>query len=128
MIIVFPFIVLKYFSFCCHSSHSVFCCNRLVYSCFILIVKSDSNLKQNYFCQFSLFFQFYLSSFFSKPVFSLSSSPDFYIILFFFFFMSSFLAILSLCHSVFCFSFFFLSFCLFSSFCRTSSILFFSHF
>jgi len=42
MIIVFPFIVLKYFSFCCHSSHSVLCCNRLVYSCFVLFVKSDS--------------------------------------------------------------------------------------
>ena len=50
MIIVFPFIVLKYFSFCCHSSHSVLCCNRLVYSCFILIVKSDSKLILNSSC------------------------------------------------------------------------------
>ena len=50
MIIVFPFIVLKYFSFCCHSFHSVLCCNRLVYSCFILIVKSDSKLILNSSC------------------------------------------------------------------------------
>ena len=50
MIIVFPFIVLKYFSFCCHSFHSVLCCNRLVYSCFILIVKSDSKFNQNSSC------------------------------------------------------------------------------
>ena len=50
MIIVFPFIVLKYFSFCCHSSHSVLCCNRLVYSYFILFVKSDSNFNLNSSC------------------------------------------------------------------------------
>ncbi len=59
MIIVFPFIVLKYFSFCCHSSHSILCCNRLVYSCFILIVKSDSKLILNSSCQLSILFYFY---------------------------------------------------------------------
>ena len=62
MIIVFPFIVLKYFSFCCHSSHSVLCCNRLVYSCFILIVKSDSKLILNSSCQFFIPFHFCLLS------------------------------------------------------------------
>ena len=62
MIIVFPFIVLKYFSFCCHSSHSVLCCNRLVYSCFILIVKSDSKLILNFSCQFFILFHFCLLS------------------------------------------------------------------
>ena len=50
MIIVFPFIVLKYFSFCCHSSHSILCCNPLVYSCFVLFVKSDSKLNHNSSC------------------------------------------------------------------------------
>ena len=62
MIIVFPFIVLKYFSFCCHFSHSVLCCNRLVYSCFILIVKSDSKLILNSSCQFFIPFYFCLLS------------------------------------------------------------------
>ena len=62
MIIVFPFIVLKYFSFCCHSSHSVLCCNRLVYSCFILIVKSDSNFNRNSSCLLSFLFQICLLS------------------------------------------------------------------
>ena len=64
MIIVFPFIVLKYFSFCSHSSHSVLCCNRLVYSCFILIVKSDSKLILNSSCQLSILFQICLLSIF----------------------------------------------------------------
>lgn len=50
MIIVFPFIVLKYFSFCCHSSHSVLFWNPLVYSCFVLFFKSDSKLNQNSSC------------------------------------------------------------------------------
>ena len=62
MIIVFPFIVLKYFSFCCHSSRSGLCCNRLVYSCFILIVKSDSKLILNSSCQFFIPFHFCLLS------------------------------------------------------------------
>ena len=71
MIIVFPFIVLKYILFCCHSSHLFLFCNSLTYSYFVLIVKSDSKLKQNYFCQFSQFFQFYLSSFLIHSLFFL---------------------------------------------------------
>ena len=67
MIIVFPFIVLKYFSFCCHSSHSVLCCNRLVYSCFVLFVKSDIKSKSKLFLlviySFYLFFVCYPSLF-----------------------------------------------------------------
>ena len=104
MIIVFPFIVLKYFSFCCHSSHSVLCCNRFVYSYFILIVKSDSKFIQNSSCQFSILFHFCLLSvsvyslFFYNLTFLISGS---------YFFMHSvfphslFLVTLSLCHSVF---------------------------
>ena len=71
MIIVFPFIVLKYFSFCCHSSHSLLCCNRLVYSCFILIVKSDSNFNLNSSCQLSILFNLF--------VFCLCLYPFFYL-------------------------------------------------
>ena len=44
MITVFPIIVLTYFSFCCHSSHSLLCCNRLVYSCFVLFLKVTATL------------------------------------------------------------------------------------
>ena len=69
MIIVFPFIVLKYFSFCCHSSHSVLCCNRLVYSCFILIIKSDSKLNQNSSCQLSILFNLFVTHLCLQPVF-----------------------------------------------------------
>ena len=69
MIIVFPFIVLKYFSFCCHSSHSVLCCNRLVYSCFILIVKSDSKLILNFSCQLSILFNLFVTHLCLQPVF-----------------------------------------------------------
>ena len=71
MIIVFPFIVLKYFSFCCHFSHSVLCCNRLVYSCFILIVKSDSKLILNSSCQLSILFNLFVTHLCLYPVFSL---------------------------------------------------------
>ena len=69
MIIVFPFIVLKYFSFCCHSSHSFLCCNRLVYSCFILIVKSDSKLILNSSCQLSILFNLFVTHLCLCPVF-----------------------------------------------------------
>ena len=69
MIIVFPFIVLKYFSFCCHSSHSFLCCNRLVYSCFILFVKSDSNFNLNSSCQLSILFNLFVFCLCLYPVF-----------------------------------------------------------
>ena len=152
MIIVFPFIVLKYFSFCCHSSHSVLCCNRLVYSCFILIVKSDSKLILNSSCQFSILFHFCL---FSVSVYSLF----FYLPFIFQFVFCSFLYVFCLscylvlirsffpvtlslllsCLSSFCFScyfvfmllclssyFVFMSFCLF--FVILSLFMFLSHF
>ena len=73
MIIVFPFIVLKYFSFCCHSSHSVLFCNRLVYSCFILIVKSDSKLILNSSCQLSILFNLFVTHLCLQPVFHFSN-------------------------------------------------------
>lgn len=144
MIIVFPFIVLKYFSFCCHSSHSVLCCNRLVYSCFILIVKSDSNFNRNSSCLLSFLFQICLLS---DSVYSLFFFFTFYFLvcicsflyvfclscylvlirlsflLLCLFYYPVFPLILSLCHSVSS-----LSFCLFSCFCRTSSPLFSSSF
>ena len=91
MIIVFPFIVLKYFSFCCHFSHSVLCCNRLVYSCFILFVKSDSNFNQNSSCELFILFHFCLVSVFGYSFFSF---------LFLVFICSVSLVILSLCYSV----------------------------
>ena len=69
MIIVFLFIVLKYFSFCCHSSHLVLCCNRLVYSCFILFVKSDSNVNINSSCWLSILFNFFVFCLCLYPVF-----------------------------------------------------------
>ena len=69
VIIVFPFIVLKYISFCCHSSHSDFCCNRLVYSCFVLIVKSDSNFNLNFSCQLSILFNLFVTHLCLQPVF-----------------------------------------------------------
>ena len=94
MIIVFPFIVLKYFSSCCHSSHSVLCCNRLVYSCFILIVKSDSKLILNSSCQSFKSFHIFLSSFFVNLLFFVFLSPNLFILYFFLY------VTLSLCHSV----------------------------
>ena len=131
MIIVFPFIVLKYFSFCCHSSHSVLCCNRLVYSCFVLFVKRDSKLNQNSSCQLSILFNLFVTHLCLQPVFLtlLFLFQDriflcilsFLLLCLFYYFVfphSLFPVILSLCHSVF------MSFCLFSSFCRTSFPLF----
>ena len=142
MIIVFPFIVLKYFSFCFHSSHSVLCCNRLVYSCFVLIVKCDSNFNRNssglffilfHFCLLSvsvyslfflylLFFSLYLFfsicilSFLLLCLFYYPVFPHSVFLLLCLFYYPVFPLILSLCHSVSS-----LSFCLFSCFCRTSS-------
>ena len=134
MIIVFPFIVLKYFSFCCHFSHSFLFCNYLVYSCFILFVKCDSNFNQNSSCELSILFNLFGIRLWLQPVFSF---------LFLVFICSVSLVILSLCYSVsfllclytFCLSCYsvFMSFCLlsfslFSCFCRTSSPLFSSSF
>ena len=125
VIIFFLFIVLKYFSFCCHSSHSVLCCNHLVYSCFILFVKSDSNFNLNFSCQLSILFNLFVIHLCLQPVFV------FIILLFLFqfvfcFFHSVFLLLCLFSYFVFM-SFCLLLFCLFSSFCRTSSFLF-SHF
>ena len=94
MIIVFPFIVLKYISFCCHSSHLVLCCNRLVYSCFILIVKSDSKLILNSSCQSFKSFHICLSSFFVNLLSFVFLFPNLFILYFFLY------VTLSLCHSV----------------------------
>lgn len=118
MIIVFPFIVLKYFSFCCHSSHSVLCCNRLSYSYFILIVKSDSKFNLNFSCYlsfllicllpisvYSLFFIFLTLLFLFQIVFFMHSvfpvTLSFflfclYVILSLFIFLSHFLSLFSL--------------------------------
>ena len=106
MIIVFPFIDLKYFSFCCHSSHSILFWNPLVYSCFILIVKSDSILILNSSIQLSILFNFCLLSVSVYILFSF---------LFFVFICSVSLVILSLCYSVsfIIFSLYILSFLLF---------------
>ena len=122
MIIVFPFIVLKYFSFCCHSSHSVLCCNRLSYSYFILIVKSDSKFNLNFSCYLS----FLLICLLPISVYSLFFLTLLFLfqdrIFFMHFVFSVTLSLLLLCLSSFSFScyFVFMSFCLFSSFCRTS--------
>ena len=133
MIIVFPFIVLKYFSFCCHSSHSVLCCSRLVYSCFVLFLKSDSKLILNSSCQLSILFYLFVTHLCLQPVFFKTLLFLFQIVFFYAFYLSCysvFFITLSLCHSVFplilslCHSVSSLSFCLFSSFCRTSSPLF----
>ena len=111
------FNVLKYISFCCHFSHAVGCCNRLVYSCCILFVKIDSNFNLNSSCQLFRSFHICLS-----PLFVYRLFLSFYLLIFLFY-------IFSLCHSVSLTTpSFFLSFCLFSSFCRTSSLLFFFHF
>ena len=152
MIIVFPFIVLKYFSFCCHSSHSVLCCNRLVYSCFILIVKSDSKLILNSSCQFSILFHFCLLSVSVYSLFFLSYSLSLFVLFLLLFCLCVILSLLLFFLYIFCLSsyFVFMSFCLFpfclsffclyvilsflcpsvsfSCFCRTSSPLFSSSF
>ena len=94
MIIVFPFIVLKYFSFCCHSSHSILFWNPLVYSCFILIVQSDSKLILNSSYQSFKSFHICLSSFFVNLLFFVFLSPNLFILYFFLY------VTLSLCHSV----------------------------
>ena len=156
MIIVFPFIVLKYFSFCCYSSHSILFWNPLVYSCFVLFVKRDSKLNQNSSCQLSILFYLFVTHLCLQPVFfhfydltSLISDCFFLCILsllllclfyYFVFLHFVFPVTLSLCHFffpiillyiilsflLFClfYYFVFMSFCLFSSFCRTSSPLF----
>ena len=108
MIIVFPFIVLKYFSFCCHSSHSILFWNPLVYSCFILIVKSDSKLILNSSCQFSILFHFCLLS---VSVYSLFFFFTFYFQFVFcsflyVFCLSSYFVFMSFCLFLFCLSFF----------------------
>ena len=122
MIFVFPFIVLKYFSFCCHSSHSILFRNPLFYCSFVLFVKSDSKFNQNSSCQLSILFNLFVTHLCLQPVFLnltflISGSYFFYAFCLFCYSVS--FIILSLCHSVSS-----LSFCLFSSFCRTSSLLF----
>ena len=116
MIIVFPFIVLKYFSFCCHSSHSILFRNPLGYSCFVLFVKSDSKLNQNSSCYFFILFNLFVTHLCLQPVIFifltllfLFQFVFFLCILFFlllclfYYFVfphSLFPVILSLCHSV----------------------------
>ena len=126
-------IVLKYFSFCCHSSHLILFWNPLVYSCFVLFVKSDSKLNQNSSCQLSILFYLFVTHLCLQPVFFKTLLFLFQIVFFYAFYLSCysvFFITLSLCHSVFplilslCHSVSSLSFCLFSSFCRTSSPLF----
>ena len=95
MIIVFLFIVLKYFSFCCHSSHSVLCCNRLVYSCFILIVKSDSKLILNSSCQLSILFNLFVIHLWLQPVFFIPCLYSYYFSCYFVFVHSVFPVTLS---------------------------------
>ena len=129
MIIVFPFIVLKYFSFCCYSSHSILFWNPLVYSCFVLFVKRDSKLNQNSSCQLSILFYLFVTHLCLQPVFFKTLLFLFQIVFYAFYLScySVFFITLSLCHSVFplilslCHSVSSLSFCLFSCFCRTSS-------
>ena len=145
MIIVFLFIVLKYFSFCCHSSHSILFWNPLVYSCFVLFVKSDSKLNQNSSCYFFILFNLFVTHLCLYPVFHFSNLT--FLISDCFFMYSVFpvtLFFLSLCLYVilsfllfclyvilsfllFClfYYFVFMLFCLFSSFCRTFSPPFF---
>ena len=115
LIIVFSFIVLKYIWFCCHSSHSVLSCICLVYSRFILFVKSDSNFNLNSSRLLFKSFHICLLYFFVYRLFFLFISYSFYL---FFFFISfclscSFAFLVFSCYSVFfCHSvsfFFFLS-------------------
>ena len=133
MIIVFPFIVLKYFSFCCYSSHSILFWNPLVYSCFVLFVKRDSKLNQNSSCQLSILFYLFVTHLCLQPVFFHFYDLTSLISDCIFFMYSVFpvtLSFLSLCLSSFSFFYYFvfMSFCLFSSFCRTSFPLFPPHF
>ena len=119
LIIVFPFLVLKYFSFCCHSSHSILFRNPLFYSSFVLFVKSDSKLNQNSSCQFFILFHFCLLSvsvyslfFFPIPCLYLFCFSCYFVFVlfclfyYFFFIYSVFpvtLSFLLLCLSSFCF-------------------------
>ena len=133
MIIVFPFIVLKYFSFCCYSSHSILCCNRLVYSCFILIVKSDSNFYQNSSCQFSIFFHFCLLSVSVYSLFFLSYSLSLFVLFLLLFCLCVILSLLLFflyifclsCYSVFFITLSFLLFCLYVILSLSSLFFFF---
>ena len=115
MIIVFPFIVLKYFSFCCHSSHSILFWNPLGYSCFVLFVKSDSKLNQNSSCYFFILFNLFVTHLCLYPFFHFSNLT-FLISGSYFFMYSVFpvtLSFLSLCLYVILS---FLLFCLYVSF------------
>lgn len=149
MTIVFPFIVLKYFSFCCHSSHSILFRNPLFYSSFVLFVKSDSKLNQNSSCQLFILFNLFVpisvySLFFYNLTFLISGSYflcflSFLLLCLFYYFVFSHSVFLLLCLYVtlsfllfclyiilsflfFClfYYFVFMSFCLFS-FCLFSS-------
>ena len=140
MIIVFPFIVLKYFSFCCYSSHSILFWNPLVYSCFILIVKSDSKLILNSSCQLSILFNLFVTHLCLQPFVNLTFliSESYFLCvlsfllfcLFYYFVFSHSFFLLFCLYVILSFllfpfmSFCLLSFCLFSCFCRTSSPLF----
>ena len=110
-------IVLKYFSFCCHSSHLILFWNPLVYSCFVLFVKSDSKLNQNSSCQLSILFYLFVTHLCLQPVF-------FKTLLFLF--QIVFLCILSLLLLCLFYHFVFMSFCLFFVF--LSLFIFLSHF
>ena len=121
MVIVFLFIVLKYISFCCHSYHSVLCCNRLVYSCFILIVKSDSNFNLNFSCYLSILFNLFVTHLCLQLVFSFLYPYFSYFRLYFVLCILSFLLLCLFYYFVFLHSVFpvilsFFLFCL-SSFC-----------
>ena len=120
MIIVFPFIVLKYFSFCCHFFHSVLCCNRLVYSCFILFVKSDSNFNRNSSCLLSILFNLFVIHLWLQPVFFLIPCLYSYYFSCYFVFVSFFFS----CYSVFSFySVFPLTLSLYIFLCYSVSLL-----
>ena len=115
------------FSFCCHFSHSVLCCNRLVYSCFILFVKSDSNFNLNSSCQLFKSFLICLSPFFVYRLFL-----SFYLLIFLLiFFLYVILLILQLSFSWFLCYFFvtlsFLLFCLYVILSLLQVCLFFCH-
>ena len=146
MIIVFPFIVLKYFSFCCHSSHSVYVVTVWFIVVLFYLLKVTATLFKTirvsslFFFKFVcfpslfiacffiylLFFSLYFVLFYMYSVFpvTLSLFVLFFLLLCLFYYPvfphSVFPVTLSLCHSVSS-----LSFCLFSCFCRTSSPLIF---
>ena len=109
-------IVLKYFSFCCHSSHLILFWNPLVYSCFVLFVKSDSKLNQNSSCQLSILFYLFVTHLCLQPVF---------LTLLFLFQDRIFLCILSFLLLCLFYHFVFMSFCLSSYFVFMSFCLFF---